>query len=92
MASRHLLNPLAPLGVPTPSALDGVPADLERDLRACAYNLSDPLDVRRGLIGVSRVLAAAVGALLIQQAGVMLKAFVQKNCRASQRPLALTRC
>ncbi|GAA5856633.1 hypothetical protein JCM9279_006013 [Rhodotorula babjevae] len=49
MASRHLLNPLAPLGVPTPSALDGVPAELERDLRA-------------------------YGALLIQQAGIMLKA------------------
>ncbi|BGP21000.1 hypothetical protein JCM10213_003235 [Rhodosporidiobolus nylandii] len=49
MASRHLLNPLAPLGQPTPSALDGIPAELERDLRA-------------------------YGALLIQQAGVMLKA------------------
>ncbi|BGP58705.1 hypothetical protein JCM8202v2_006382 [Rhodotorula sphaerocarpa] len=47
--SRHLLNPLAPLDEPTPSALDGVPARLERDLRA-------------------------YGALLIQQAGVMLKA------------------
>ncbi|CEQ40805.1 SPOSA6832_02454 [Sporobolomyces salmonicolor] len=49
MASRHLLNPLAPLGQPTPSALDGVPPDMERELRA-------------------------YGALLIQQAGVMLKA------------------
>ncbi|GAA6035548.1 hypothetical protein JCM8097_000310 [Rhodosporidiobolus ruineniae] len=49
MASRHLLNPLAPLNQPTPSSLDGVPEDLERDLRA-------------------------YGALLIQQAGVMLKA------------------
>jgi hypothetical protein len=35
MASRHLLNPLAPLDQPTPSALDGVPPQLERDLRAC---------------------------------------------------------
>ncbi|KAI5478129.1 cyclin L1 [Pseudohyphozyma bogoriensis] len=34
MASRHLLNPLAPLGEPTPSSLDGVPDELERDLRA----------------------------------------------------------
>ncbi|BGP44115.1 hypothetical protein JCM10449v2_008179 [Rhodotorula kratochvilovae] len=49
MASRHLLNPLAPLGVPTPSALDGISDELERDLRA-------------------------YGALLIQQAGIMLKA------------------
>ncbi|GAA6009487.1 hypothetical protein JCM10207_003799 [Rhodosporidiobolus poonsookiae] len=49
MASRHLLNPLAPLNQPTPSALDGVPEELERDLRA-------------------------YGALLIQQAGIMLKA------------------
>ncbi|ORY57404.1 cyclin-like protein, partial [Leucosporidium creatinivorum] len=43
------LNPLAPLGQPTPSQRDGVPEELERDLRA-------------------------YGALLIQQAGVMLKA------------------
>lgn len=35
MASRHLLNPLADLDAPTPSSLDGVPAELERDLRAC---------------------------------------------------------
>ncbi|TNY18751.1 cyclin-like protein [Rhodotorula diobovata] len=49
MASRHLLNPLAPLGVPSPSALDGIPQELERDLRA-------------------------YGALLVQQAGIMLKA------------------
>ncbi|KAG0653846.1 hypothetical protein C6P46_002192 [Rhodotorula mucilaginosa] len=49
MASRHLLNPLAPLDQPTPSALDGVPPQLERDLRA-------------------------YGALMIQQAGIMLKA------------------
>lgn len=35
MASRHLLNPLAPLNQPTPSELDGVPLILERDLRAC---------------------------------------------------------
>lgn len=34
MASRHLLNPLAPLDQPTPSALDGAPDQLERDLRA----------------------------------------------------------
>lgn len=37
MASRHLLNPLAPLDQPTPSALDGVPPQLERDLRACEW-------------------------------------------------------
>ena len=37
MASRHLLNPLAPLNQPTPSQLDGVPKELERDLRACEY-------------------------------------------------------
>ncbi|GAA6055643.1 hypothetical protein JCM3770_003392 [Rhodotorula araucariae] len=49
MASRHLLNPLAPLGLPTPSALDGISDELERDLRA-------------------------YGALLIQQAGILLKA------------------
>lgn len=49
MAPRHLLNPLAPLDQPTPSALDGVPPTLERDLRA-------------------------FGALMIQQAGIMLKA------------------
>ncbi|GAA5879621.1 hypothetical protein JCM8547_003550 [Rhodosporidiobolus lusitaniae] len=34
MASRHLLNPLAPLHQPSPSSLDAVPAELERDLRA----------------------------------------------------------
>lgn len=39
MASRHLLNPLAPLDQPTPSALDGVPPTLERDLRACECRL-----------------------------------------------------
>ncbi|BGP35996.1 hypothetical protein JCM10296v2_007848 [Rhodotorula toruloides] len=33
MASRHLLNPLAPLDQPTPSSLDGIPEELERDLR-----------------------------------------------------------
>ncbi|GAA5988685.1 hypothetical protein JCM10908_003675 [Rhodotorula pacifica] len=49
MASRHLLNPLAPLDEPTPSALDGIPPQLERDLRA-------------------------YGSLMIQQAGIMLKA------------------
>ncbi|POY71598.1 hypothetical protein BMF94_5383 [Rhodotorula taiwanensis] len=59
MASRHLLNPLAPLDQPTPSALDGVPDQLERDLRA------------RQADEFQRI---AVGALLIQQAGVMLKA------------------
>ncbi|GAA5898666.1 uncharacterized protein JCM6883_003383 [Sporobolomyces salmoneus] len=48
-SSRHLLNPLAPLSEPTPSALDGIPPELERKLRS-------------------------YGALLIQQAGIMLKA------------------
>ncbi|KAK4047794.1 hypothetical protein OIV83_005136 [Microbotryomycetes sp. JL201] len=48
MASRHLLNPLARADEPTPSSLDGVGSELERDLRA-------------------------LGALLIQQAGIMLK-------------------
>lgn len=48
MASRHLLNPLAPLHQPTPSQLDGVPEELERDLRACellefSYRLSQQL-------------------------------------------------
>lgn len=47
--SRHLLNPLAPLDTLTPSAQDGVPDLLERDLRA-------------------------YGAMLIQQAGIMLEA------------------
>ena len=37
MASRHLLNPLAPLDQRTPSALDGVPPQFERDLRACEW-------------------------------------------------------
>lgn len=36
--SRHLLNPLAPLNQPTPSAVDGVPEELERDLRACKHH------------------------------------------------------
>lgn len=42
LASRHLLNPLAPLGQPTPSELDGVPKELERDLRACQLPLPFP--------------------------------------------------
>lgn len=45
MASRHLLNPLAPLNQPSPSSLDGVPAELERDLRACMYILSNSIDL-----------------------------------------------
>ena len=46
-----MLNPLASRTEATPSSLDGVPATLERDLRA-------------------------YGAVLIQQAGIMLKALV----------------
>ncbi|KAM0787176.1 hypothetical protein ACM66B_006424 [Microbotryomycetes sp. NB124-2] len=48
MASRHLMNPLAAVDEPTPSRLDGVEPQLERDLRS-------------------------LGALLIQQAGIMLR-------------------
>lgn len=79
--SRHLLNPLAPLDEPTPSALDGVPARLERDLRACESSASAQRTAHRAALlpsfsGTDFVWAYADGALLIQQAGVMLKASV----------------
>ena len=55
-----MLNPLASTAEATPSSLDGVPASLERDLRA-------------------------YGALLIQQAGILLKASVLSPRLASLR-------
>lgn len=69
MASRHLLNPLAPLDQPTPSSLDGVPEELERDLRACEYS-----SVRQLVYPSLNDLFRADGGILIQQVGVMLKA------------------
>lgn len=90
--SRHLLNPLAPLDEPTPSALDGVPARLERDLRACELSASAQRTAYRAALlpsftaegrGTDFVWAYADGALLIQQAGVMLKASVPGFCFTS---------
>ena len=78
MNSRHLLNPLAPLNQPTPSQLDGVPEELERDLRACAFRVQPACKLR---------LTSPLqdGAILIQQAGVMLKAWVNSRRERAAR-------
>lgn len=72
--SRHLLNPLAPLDTLTPSAQDGVPDLLERDLRACSFFpcISPDIISRTDFDGFVTVIKD--GAMLIQQAGIMLEA------------------